>query len=81
MCLLSTISRANKRIPRTIRFLIGLVLFNIPPIIYLNIVGTNLSSIYVAIIFLLINVCALIAYFKFEEIEVNSGFGMVKIRK
>lgn len=81
MRLLNKISRLNQKIPQFIRFLIGLALMNIPVIIYLHLTGVKISSLYVAIIFLLINISALLAYFKFKEIEVESQIGKVKIKK
>lgn len=81
MSLLKTISSVNKRIPKIFRFCIGLTILNIPPIIYLTIVGPRLAPIYVAVIFLLINIAALIAYFKIKEIEVEVPVGKFKARK
>lgn len=81
MSLLKLISSLNKKIPKIFRFLIGLTLLNIPPIIYLSIVGPKIAPIYVAVIFLLINIAALIAYFKIKEIEVEAPMGKFKVRK
>ena len=81
MSLLKRISSLNKKIPKIFRFLIGLVLLNIPPIVYLSIVGPKIAPIYVAIIFLMINMAALIAYFKIKEIEVEVPIGKFKARK
>ena len=81
MSLLKRISSLNKKIPKIFRFLIGLMLLNIPPIVYLSIVGPKIAPIYVAIIFLMINMAALIAYFKIKEIEVEVPIGKFKARK
>ena len=71
----------NKKIPPIFRFLIGLILLNVPPIIYLTIVGPKIAPIYVAVVFLIINIAALIAYFKIKEVEVESPVGKFKARK
>lgn len=81
MSLLKRISSLNKKIPKIFRFLIGLMLLNIPPIVYLSIVGPKIAPIYVAVIFLMINIAALIAYFKIKEIEVEVPIGKFKARK
>ena len=81
MSLLRWISSLNKKIPPLFRFLLGLTLLNIPPIIYLSIVGPKIAPIYVAVIFLLINIAALIAYFKIKEVEVESPIGKFKVKK
>jgi len=82
MRLLSRISKLNKMVPEYIRFFIGLVLLNIPVIIYLHLTGVKISSIYVGIVFLLINIAALLAYFKFKEIEVESKpFGRIRAKR
>ena len=81
MRLLRKISAFNKRIPKNVRFIISLIILNIPPIIYLSIVGPRIAPIYVAIVFLLINISALIAYFKLKEIEVESPVGKIKAKK
>jgi len=79
--MLRKIAIFNKRIPQTIRFIIGLILLNIPPIIYLDSSGSQLAPIYVAVIFLLINICALVAYFKIKEVQVESPLGKFKVKK
>ena len=82
MRFLKTISRINQKIPQFIRFLIGLALLNIPVITYLHLTGVKMSSIYVGVVFLLINIAALLAYFKFKEIEVETKpFGKIKVRR
>jgi hypothetical protein len=82
MRILTRISKLNKKIPQSIRFLIGLILLNIPVIIYLHLTGVRISTIYVGIVFLLINISALLAFFKFKVIEVeNRTFGKIKIKK
>lgn len=81
MSLLKWISSLNKKIPKLFRFLIGLTLLNIPPIIYLSIIGPKIAPIYVAVVFLLINIAALIAYFKIKEIEVEVPIGKFKAKK
>ena len=81
MRLLRKISQLNKKIPKNIRFFLGLLILNIPPIIYLNIVKSKIASIYIAIIFLMMNMIALIAYFKIKEVEVESPMGKIKIKK
>ncbi len=79
MRFLKIISHLNRELPKTARFIIGLVLLNIPPITYLSIIGSGIAPIYTAVVFLLINLAALIGYFKLKEVEVDSsGF---KIRK
>lgn len=81
MWLLKRISRVNKKVPKTARFIISLIILNIPPVIYLTLAGPQIAPIYVAIIFLLINIAALIAYFKIEEVEVESPIGKVRVKK
>jgi hypothetical protein len=82
MRLLNRISKLNQKIPKIIRFIFGLMILNIPPMVYLSIVGPKIAPIYVAIVFLLINIAALLAYFKFEEIEVESKpLGRIKIKR
>lgn len=81
MRLLKRISNLNKKIPKTIRFIFGLVFLNIPPIIYLTLTGPRIAPIYVAIVFLLINISSLIAYFKLEVVEVESPIGKIKVKK
>ncbi len=81
MRLLKSISNLNRKIPKLIRFIFGLILLNIFPITYLTIVGPQIAPFYVAIIFLLINIVALIAYFKLEEIEVEMFKGKVMVKK
>lgn len=81
MRLLKRISSLNKKIPKTVRFILSLIILNIPPVVYLSIVGPKIAPIYVAIIFLLINIAALIAYFKIKEVEIESPLGKVKVKK
>lgn len=81
MRLLRKISSLNKKIPRLGRFVFGLIVLNIPPIIYLTIVGPKIAPFYVAIVFLLINIAALVAYFKIEEVTVDSIIGKIKVKK
>lgn len=81
MRLLTKISGLNKKISKLVRFILGLVILNIPPITYLTIVGPKIAPLYVAVIFLIINIAALLAYFKLKEIEVESPIGNVKMRK
>lgn len=81
MRLLKTISSWNKKIPKVIRFIIGLILLNIPPITYLIGVNAEIAPIYTAIIFLLINIAALIAYFKVKEVEIESPLGKYKFKR
>ena len=81
MSLLKHVSNLNKNIPKTVRFIFGLIILNIFPIVYLNKVGPKIATIYVAVIFLLINIAALIAYFKIKEVEVEVPIGKFKAKK
>ncbi|GEM_PF-5249354 len=81
MRFLKTVSHLNKKIPKLVRFIIGLVILNIPPIVYLSIVGAGMASIYFAVIFLVINVSAWVAHSKIKEIEVESPMGKIRIKR
>ena len=81
MRLLKSISNLNKKIPKTARFILSLMLLNIPVIIYLTIVGPQIAPIYVAVIFLIINIASLIAYFKLDLVEVESPLGKFRLKK
>jgi len=81
MGFLKKISGINQGIPSWIRFILGLIILNIPVIIYLSIVGPGIAPIYVAVIFLLINIAALLGYFKLKEVEVNAKDGIIRVRK
>ena len=52
----------NKKISKLVRFILGLVILNIPPITYLTIVGPKIAPLYVAVIFLIINIAFLIKH-------------------
>ncbi len=56
MRLLKEISNLNRKIPKNIRFILSLIFLNIPVITYLTIVGPQVAPIYVAAVFLLINI-------------------------
>lgn len=81
MGFLRTVSDLNKKIPAWIRFVVSLTLLNIPPIIYLRVTGSQLDSLYVVTVFLIINIAALIAYFKLKTVEVEIPPAKIKIRK
>ena len=81
MGFLNLVSSLNKKIPKTVRFVISLILLNIPPITYLTIADSFIAPLYVAIVFLLINITALIAYFKIKEVEVEVPKIRIKVRK
>lgn len=81
MRLLKLISNLNRKIPPHLRFIISLMLFNIPPIVYLSIVSSKIAPLYVAVVFPLINIAALIAYFKIKVIEIESPIGKAKFKK
>ncbi|MBI2147946.1 hypothetical protein HYU19_05780 [Candidatus Woesearchaeota archaeon] len=81
MRFLKAISALNKKVPVLVRFIISLMLFNVPPVAYLNKADPTIAPLYVAIVFLLINITALIAYFKIKVVEVESTFGKIKVQK
>ena len=81
MGFLKTIAELNKKIPAWIRFVIALMLLNIPPISYLRITGSKLDSLYVVIVFLLINIAALIAYFKLKTVEVEIPTTKIRMKR
>tara|TARA_Y100000310_G_C20208852_1_gene590360 strand:- start:302 stop:538 length:237 start_codon:yes stop_codon:yes gene_type:complete len=78
---MNLLSKVNKRIPPFVRFVLGLFVLNVFPIIYLTSVGPGIAPAYVAIVFLLINVAALVAYFKLKEFEVDSTIGSVRLKR
>ncbi|MBW2975128.1 hypothetical protein KY366_05415 [Candidatus Woesearchaeota archaeon] len=79
--MLKEVSKLNKKIPKIVRFIFGLIILNIPPITYLTLAGAGIAPIYVAAVFLLINIASLIAYFKLKEIEVEAPIGRVKVKR
>lgn len=75
------VSYFNRKIPKFIRFLIGLIILNIFPITYLIIKDSDIAPLYISIIFFIMNVAALIAYFKVKEIELENTTGRIKIKR
>ena len=71
----------SKKTTKIIRFIFGLTLLNILPVVYLNLVNLKIVVIYIMTIFLLINISILIDYFKIKEVEIESPIGKLRVKR